>query len=232
MHTSTENPSRALILSGNGRYADPWHPFGATSACLAALLRDAGWSVEVREDVDAALGGLDSVDLLVVNTGDPARNNDGVTDVADPAAIAVATASLDAALERGIGVVAIHTAVSSLRDYPRWVEVVGGEWRPGTSWHPPIAQSEVEIVDPGHPITDGVTGISLYDEMYTDLVRADDVHVLAAHTLEGVVHPVVWTREDAARAVVCALGHEARAYESPELRGMLQRAAEWAVRRR
>jgi hypothetical protein len=31
--------SKALLLSGVGRYADPWHPFAETSAALAGLLR-------------------------------------------------------------------------------------------------------------------------------------------------------------------------------------------------
>ena len=54
---------RALLLSGVGRYADPWHPFAATSAALAGLLGEAGFSVELAEDVDAALAGMAAPDL-------------------------------------------------------------------------------------------------------------------------------------------------------------------------
>ena len=40
---------RAIILSGAGRYADPWHPYAETSARLAELAATAGYDVEVHE---------------------------------------------------------------------------------------------------------------------------------------------------------------------------------------
>ena len=65
-------PMRAIILSGSGRYADPWHPYPDTTERLAAIVGEAGFDVEVRDDVDAALATLgDDVRLLVVNAGDP-----------------------------------------------------------------------------------------------------------------------------------------------------------------
>jgi len=49
---------RALLLSGTGRYADPWHPFAETSAALTGLLREQWFGVEMAEEVDAALAHL------------------------------------------------------------------------------------------------------------------------------------------------------------------------------
>lgn len=43
---------RSLILSGGGEYSDPWHPFAATSARVAALLAAIGHEVEVSDLVD------------------------------------------------------------------------------------------------------------------------------------------------------------------------------------
>jgi len=34
--------TRSLILSGGGAYADPWHPFAATSERIAAVLEALG----------------------------------------------------------------------------------------------------------------------------------------------------------------------------------------------
>jgi hypothetical protein len=40
---------RSLVLSGGGRYADPWHPFAKTSARLADVLWSLGHRVEVTD---------------------------------------------------------------------------------------------------------------------------------------------------------------------------------------
>jgi hypothetical protein len=42
---------RSLVLSGGGRYADPWHPFAKTSARLADVLWSLGHRVEVTDFV-------------------------------------------------------------------------------------------------------------------------------------------------------------------------------------
>lgn len=218
---------RAVIATGTGRYGDPWHPFSETSARIAALLRDDGWDVTVDDDVDHALAHLDGFDLLVVNAGDPWRNGDTELEhYADPAA----DAGLTTAIARGIGIIAVHAALSTLRDHPAWRRAIGGEWEPGRSWHPPIADAHVRIVDAGHPITDRMPGIDVFDERYSDLAVDDGARVLAEHDVDGTAHPAVWIREDPTRAVVSSLGHDARAYDSPEHVRLLKRAARWAAR--
>jgi hypothetical protein len=63
----------ALLLTGTGRYADPWHPFTETSHALAGILDEAGFDVIVAADAEAALEWLTSSwnwpDLLAVNVG-------------------------------------------------------------------------------------------------------------------------------------------------------------------
>jgi type 1 glutamine amidotransferase len=224
--TQPEHP-RATIATGTGRYADPWHPFPETSARIAAALRDDGWDVTIDDDVDHALAHLDGVDLLVVNAGDPWRHGDvELEHFADPAA----DAGLMAAIARGIGIVAVHAALSTLRDHPAWREAIGGEWEPGRSWHPPIADAHVRVVDTDHPVTDGMPGIDVFDERYSDLAVDDGTRVLAEHDVDGTAHAAVWVREQPTRAVVSSLGHDARAYDSPEHVALIQRAARWAAR--
>lgn len=218
---------RAVIASGTARYADPWHPFPATSARIAAALRDDGWDVVVDEDVDHALAHLDGVDLLVVNAGDPWR--DGDTEL-EPYADPAADAGLRSAIDRGIGIIAVHAALSTLRDHPAWREAIGGEWEPGRSWHPPIADAHVRVVDAEHPVTAGVPGFDVFDERYSDLAVDDGARVLAEHDVDGTAHAAVWVREEPTRAVVSSLGHDERAYDAPEHIALLQRAARWAAR--
>ncbi|WP_347976902.1 ThuA domain-containing protein [Microbacterium sp. ProA8] len=224
--TQPERP-RATIATGTGRYADPWHPFPETSARIAAALRDDGWDVTNDDDVDHALAHLEGVDLLVVNAGDPWRHGDvELEHFADPAA----DAGLTAAIARGMGIVAVHASLSTLRDHPAWREAIGGEWEPGRSWHPPIADTHVRIVDASHPVSNGMPGIDVFDERYSDLAVDDGARVLAEHDVDGTAHAAVWAREQPTRAVVSSLGHDARAYDSPELVALIQRAARWAAR--
>jgi type 1 glutamine amidotransferase len=216
---------RVLVAAGTGRYGDPWHPLESTAALIAALLSDEGCAVTATEDVDAALGRLDGVDLIVLNAADPWRNGQTGTGQAPGA-----EAGLEAALARGIGVLAVHNSVSSLRDYPAWRAAIGGEWIAGRSWHPPLGPSVVSVVDDAHPITRGLEPFTLFDEVYTDLEVDDDVRVLLAHEFDGRRQPLLWTRQHGpSRVVVSALGHDERSFASPQHRQLLARSAGWAV---
>jgi hypothetical protein len=217
----------ALIASGGGRYADPWHPFPDTSRALADILSADGWSVDIDEDVDRALTRLAGADLLVVNAGDPWRSVEGQRFAAEGAAT-----GLDEALAAGTGILAVHAAVSSLRDYPTWRRTIAGGWMPELSWHPEISDARVEVIDPDHPVTAGIESFTLWDERYADLDIDLDVQVLAVHEEGGQRHPLVWVRDMApARVVVSALGHDARSFDAASHRTLLQQAARWAARR-
>ena len=217
----------ALILSGAGRYADPWHPFAQTSAGLAEILTGCGVTVTIATDVDAAMTRLDGVDLLVVNAGDSSRNDLPAPDLPAPD-LTAARAGFAAALERGIAVLGTHTAAASLADYPEWETVLGGRWLPDHSMHPPIGPARITLHAGRHPIVAGLADFDTHDERYSHLRVAADVVALAAHTQGGVEQPLLWARTaGASRVVYSALGHDARAYQSPELRELLARAIRW-----
>jgi hypothetical protein len=220
---------RAIILSGSGRYDDPWHPYPETSALLAELARDAGFEVEVREDVDDALATLDDdVTLLVVNAGDPDGpipdgGDDGADDLVDPAA-------LDAALERGIGILAMHAAASSLRDYGAFDRALGARWEPDESWHSPLGDASVHVVG-NHPVREGIEDFTVQDERYADLHQYEVIEPIAEHVEGGIRHPLVWGRElGRSRLVFDALGHDTRSYDSAEHRVLISQALAWLSR--
>jgi len=215
--------ARAVVLTGAGRYADPWHRFAETTARLVDILAEAGLDAEVAEDVDARLADLGHPDLLVVNAGDPWRGG-------DHGAPAAARANLASALDGGIGVLAVHAAISSLRDYEVWHPAVGGDWIVGTSGHPPIGSADISIEPVAHPITAGLADFSLVDECYMGLAVDPDVVGLASHRHEGGTFPLLWAREHGrSRLVYDALGHDVRSYESPTHRELIRRSVSWAV---
>lgn len=213
----------AIIATAEGRYRDPWHPFDETTPALAGALNDAGFDTHILP-VDEALDNLTTAELLAVNAGDPWRHE--TIPLGAPTA---AIHGLDAALGRGIGVLAMHTSLASLRDYPSWPVAVGGMWVPGMSMHPPRDDARFEW-DPSHPLA-GSEPLEAFDERYSYMQQFGARDVVATHQHDGHDHPVVWTRQyGASRVAVDLLGHGPESYESPSHRALLARLARWAAR--
>ena len=224
---------RAVILSGAGRYADPWHRFAETSAALAGILGGAGYHVHVSDDLLAGLAELGDAELLVVNAGNPANPRpEGEPEPPAPTEtqLAAAAAGLDAALARGIGVLAVHAAASTLPELPAFGHALGARWVEGASWHPPIGEARVHLVGT-HPIAEGVADFTVFDERYSGLRLDGVIEPIAEHEEDGMRHPLIWARElGASRVVYDALGHDTRSYDSPEHRELLTRALDWLSR--
>ena len=213
---------RALILSGGGRYADPWHPFTKTSARLEELLRGQGLDVEVSEEVDARMAALttDDPDLLVLNVGDPAH-----TGTPDPEAEARGRVGLLAHLERGRPLLVSHVTSTSLRGVPEWEAILGGVWVRGTTFHPDYGPARIHVHADRSPIVAGLDDFSVTDERYTDLRVQPDVLALASHEHDGTEHPLMWEREYGPATIFYdALGHDAASYDAETHREILRRA--------
>ena len=208
--------TRSLILSGGGAYADPWHPFAATSERIAGILAVLGHHVEISELVADRVAGLDGWDMIVVNAASGPE--------ADTSA---AQAGLMAALDRGLGVLAIHVGACTLLRLPEWESVTGAAWTTG-SMHPKAGPCRI-ITYPGrHPICAPVADFDITDERYAYLRTAPDIVPLAAHQHAGELHPLLWVRiRQKARIVTDLLGHDERSYDSPEHCQLISRAARW-----
>ena len=214
---------RSLILSGGGEYRDPWHPFAATSARLAGLLRTLGHRVEVSEGVADRAADLSGWDLIVVNAaaGPPADTT------AAQAGLLAAQAGLLAALDRGIGILAVHVGVTTLLRLPFWESVTGAAWAPG-SMHPKIGPCRILTYPGRHRISDRVPDFDITDERYSYLRLASDLVPLAAHEHAGDLHPLLWARtRGPSRIVADALGHDERSYDTPAHCQLISRAAQW-----
>ncbi|PPK92473.1 hypothetical protein CLV92_11474 [Kineococcus xinjiangensis] len=220
---TTDGP-RALLLSGGGRYADPWHPFAATTVRLAALLTGCGLRVDVRDDVDDALAGLAVAppDLLVVNVGQP---RDG-----GPAPLPGAAADGFAAYLAGSRpLLGVHSSATSFEGFDAWEERLGGRWVRDVSMHPEHGPAAVQVLGP-HPVTAGLADFVLLDERYTHLRVQPDVTAVAGHEHEGRRHPLVWVRDaDGTRTAYDALGHDERSYDSAEHLRLLRGVVGWLL---
>lgn len=210
---------RVVIASGEGRYADPWHPFAATSRRLQNVLGDAGFTVVIDEDLDQAMTRLDGVDLLVVNAGDPWRGP------GDPPT-AESVAGFAEALRRGIGVLGVHAAAASMRDYPEWSEALGAIWLPDVSWHPPVGVTRITTTP---RVGADLADFDVLDERYARLQRVGRSDLVATHEVDGATCPTAWIRVvGQARIAADLLGHDERSYDSPGHCALLTHLARWA----
>ena len=139
-----------------------------------------------------------------------------------------AQAGLMAALDRGLGVLAVHVGACTLLRLPEWESVTGAAWISGRSMHPKVGPCRI-ITYPGrHPICAPVADFDITDERYAHLRTAPDIVPLAAHEHAGEVHPLLWARiHQKSRIVTDLLGHDERSYDSPEHRQLVSRAARW-----
>ncbi|WP_457946798.1 ThuA domain-containing protein [Pseudarthrobacter sp. alpha12b] len=223
----------ALLLTGEGRYEDPWHPFADTSRALAGLLRDAGFDVVMSGDVDGALTGLAHADaaglpsLLAVNVGLP---RDGRPSPGTPEA--------SAGLARWLGsdrpLLVAHSSSTSFVDLAAWEDGMGGRWVRGTSMHPDYGPAAVHLLHGSGPVVSGIPDFVLPDERYSYLRTGRGITVHATHSHDGRDHPLMWSLQRGTgtggrrgRTFYDALGHDAASYRSPEHRAILLRAIAW-----
>ena len=211
----------ALVVSGAGPYVDPWHDFPATSARLAARLRNTGLTVDITTEVEAALADPEGARLLVVNIGNPDEPR-------PPEAMDQAAVGLERHLADGGGLLGIHSSSTSLTGMRVWPEILGGRWIRGRSMHPPRDQCVISVTGADHPVTAGLDDFPIVDERYSHLETQPDVTVLYEHRFHGLTHPLVWARTAGrGRVVYDALGHEVRSYDAPGHLALLARSVEW-----
>jgi uncharacterized protein len=242
--TEKSTPRRsAVVLSGCGRFADAWHPFALTSACLAKIIEAAGFEVEIA-GVDDRMAHLDNADLVAVNIGAPS--------IPDYRLDADSRAGLLCYLERGGPLLVMHVSATSLPAIPEWETIMGGIWVRGTTMHPDYGPSEIRVRSGQHAIVENVSNFTLTDERYSYLRVADDVTILATHAHDAIEHPILWAhsyelpaRERTStgagagtsrggpaaapgpRIVYDALGHDERSYESPEHAEIIAASVRW-----
>lgn len=223
----------ALLLSGTGRYADPWHPFAETSGALAGLLGRSGFQVVIPDDVDNALADLAKADdsalpsLLAVNAGLP---RDGDPSPGTPGA----AAGLNRWLASELPLLVSHSSSTSFLDLPAWEEGLGGRWIRGTSMHPDYGPASIDVLPHTGAVVAGIPDFELLDERYSFLRTSPHITIHATHRYDGVEHPVLWSLErpstgtgKGGRTFYDALGHDAASYQSREHREILSRAIVW-----
>lgn len=140
-------------------------------------------------------------------------------------------AQLDAFLERGGGIVLIHSAVIADKEPELLAERTGLSAHPQRTGyrHMPF---ELRLVDREHLITRGLPErITLLDEPYWPLIGAtNSVQVLASAEVDGEARPLIWTKQKGKGRVFASIpGHYTWTLDDPLFRLVLMRGVAWAA---
>ena len=236
--TTLGEPAILLFTKTNGfRHVEA---IDAGSAFLEELAAERGWSIFPTENGavfnDEQLARFDAVVF---------HNASGDLFDADQ------EAALRRYLEAGGGWVGIHAAGdSSHESWPWYIDrLIGGLFTQHTMG-PQFQVAEIDVEDADHPATRELPSRwSHVEEWYSwdANPRDNGFHVLATvdeSTYEPWArmlgtetdlrmgdHPILWTGcVGRGRTIYSALGHQAEAYATPEVRAMLAGAVAWAAR--
>jgi type 1 glutamine amidotransferase len=145
--------------------------------------------------------------------------------------------ALQAFVEDGGGLVAIHSASGSFGNSAVWTRLVGGKF---AGHAPGLFALPVEIVDPQHPVMAGVSAYTVTDEEYTHTFpEGVDRHVLARFRERPASskdptgnRDILWTREvGKGRVFYSALGHDEKCWSHPAWQKMMVQAILWTAGR-
>jgi type 1 glutamine amidotransferase len=216
-----ESQRHALVLSGGW----PGHrPHELAERCCT-FLRGTGFRVDaLPESLEPLsdrerLAGIDLIVLLWTMAELSDEQESGLVDC----------------VASGAGFAGLHGSADAFRARPRYQWLVGGQFVA----HPDgITDYTVEIADPTHPITEGLTSFAVRSEQYylhvdpsNDVLASTTFQTTSAPWINGTRMPVAWTRRfGQGRIFYLSLGHEPSDIDIPEARAILERGLLWAAR--
>ncbi|HEV8544062.1 MAG TPA: ThuA domain-containing protein [Verrucomicrobiae bacterium] len=135
---------------------------------------------------------------------------------------------LDAFLERGGGLVVLHSGTIADKEPERLAERIGLAAQPVTSQyrHMPLTLNFAKT-----PITLGLEKINLLDEPYWPLIGdTNRVQILATAEVDAAPRPLIWTYQQGKGRVFASIpSHYTWTWEDPLFRTVLLRGLAWAV---
>jgi type 1 glutamine amidotransferase len=228
---------KLLVISG-GR-----HPYNESTPVLEGFLRAAGHDATITEDASilGRVSDMSAFDALVFNT----RRED-VPDFGNSTLTAEEQNGMKQFISSGKGFVCIHIATCVPQGWEEYLDITGGGWVSGASFHPPYGQFEVNVTNAGHPGVSGVADFSTNDELYMGLTMRDGNDVFITGTsVEGTwpwgpdrapkhmasgTFPLGWTRHYGdGRVYVLLLGHDGQSFETPGFQKLVLNGVDWVT---
>ena len=218
-----EKPVRVLIVTGVDYPGHPWK----TQAVLLRRELGAARHIDIQLSEDIEVLGTDAIfdyDVLMMNfkNYDPLKREEQ------------AKANLVRFITEGRGLMYFHFTGGAFEQWKEFERIVGRVWNPQLRGHDPYQPFTVDIIQKEHPIMRGISAFQITDELYTCLEGTRDIDVLATakSSVDGKDYPMAFSfTEGEGRGFYTPLGHDAKAFEAPQLGQMLRNAALWCAKR-
>ena len=223
MTVADDEPARVLIVTGVDY---PGHPWRIQAIELRKALQ-ASPQIDVRLAEDIEILGTDLIfdyDVVFLNLKnyDPLKREE------------TARNNLLRFIREGGGLMYFHFTGGAFEDWPEYQQIAGRVWNPAFRGHDPYQEFTVRIIQKEHPIMQGISDFRVTDELYTCLDGQREIEVLAEakSSVDNQMYPMAFIfTEGKGRGFHTVLGHDAKAFASPELTTLLQNAALWCAKR-
>jgi len=227
---------RILIYTHNGRGVDGKGYIHMNIPAAITALRELAASANIETEVSDDPGAFTDANLrrfkaiVFADTNNEAFDSDAQRE-----------AFRKFVSENG-GIVGIHSATGSERNWPYFQSVMGGKFRR----HPKLQQFTIRVTDPAFPATRGLPATFNWDDecYYHDKLSSDIKVLLTADPAQlqdpklredppslvsGMV-PLAWYHEfGGGREYYVALGHKDEHYKQPLFRQLLLGGIQWAI---
>ncbi|TFV97944.1 dehydrogenase [Algoriphagus kandeliae] len=128
-------------------------------------------------------------------------------------------------IQSGKAFIPVHSASWCFRNSDWYVETVGGQFKSHEE-----GEFTAEIVDPSHPIMQGIEEFETWDETYVHSQLNPNMHVLMERVEGDHREPYAWTLEEGnGRVFYTAYGHNEETWKQPEFQELIANGILWAV---
>jgi uncharacterized protein len=220
---SGEPPVRVLLVTGVDYAGHRWKE--TTPALRGVLEQDPRLVVRVIEDheflASEAVFDYDVI-LLHMKNYDPTNRAEQVY------------ANLTRFVRDGGGLVLYHFALGAFEEWDEFVQLAGRIWDKTKRAHDPHGAFTVNLVDPDHPVTRGMSDFETIDELYTCFGGDTPIHLLATarSKVDGEDYPMAFVLQyGQGRVFHTPLGHDVRAVTMPGPAELIRRGCLWAAGR-
>jgi hypothetical protein len=147
-----------------------------------------------------------------------------------------------ARLNEGKGLVVLHHAIAAYPEWPEYGNIIGAHYylaatningveKPRSAWKEGM-HFRVQIADPNHPVTRGMTDYDAHDEVYKGFDVAKECHPLLTTDEPQSNKVIAWAKTyKRARVVYIQSGHDHFGYENPSFQQILRQAIRWTARK-